>query len=135
MLELHNKEKVFDWHESERLMCVVSPDNEVVFTGTPQSCSVFILKHQSQSVHWATTHGGWKIVEQEKMSDEETYQILEADPFSKVVGLYEKETSSKLFFKMKGVLWEADKNFCSWRPYLEKGNLIFASNGNSKKCE
>jgi hypothetical protein len=41
----------------------VTKDGKMLFGGTDNECFVFILKNQSQSVHYATTHGGYKIVE------------------------------------------------------------------------
>jgi len=39
----------------------VLKDEEPRFEGTYNECFYYILKHQPQSVNWATKHGGWKI--------------------------------------------------------------------------
>lgn len=39
----------------------VTQDNVIQFKGSENECWVYILKHQSQSVDYATTFGGWKI--------------------------------------------------------------------------
>lgn len=133
---LEGTNKTFDFNmDSERLSCVRNPENKIVFTGTVGSCNIFILKNQSHSTIWAKTHGGWAILEHERMTEEETYLILNEDPYSKLLGQYEKETSDSVYFTMNRALWRVSKNACSWRPNLKKGDIVYATNNFSKKCE
>lgn len=46
--------------EMEKLYSVMK-DDEKKFEGTYGECFCYVLKHQPQSVKWATTHEGWKI--------------------------------------------------------------------------
>ena len=41
----------------------VTYDGEERFKGSEGKCWEYILKHQPQSVHYATTWGGWKTSE------------------------------------------------------------------------
>lgn len=41
----------------------VLKDDEVLFRGKRDECFGFIMRHQGQSVEYATTYGGYKIVQ------------------------------------------------------------------------
>lgn len=41
----------------------VTKDNAVLFCGTHDECFIYILRTQGQSVSYATTYGGFAIVE------------------------------------------------------------------------
>lgn len=40
---------------------VLNPDGVTMYAGNADECWLYVQSHQGQSVHWATTEGGWAI--------------------------------------------------------------------------
>ena len=43
----------------------VKQHDRTLYTGNSSDCFIYVLKHQPQSVSWATRYGGWSIKKKE----------------------------------------------------------------------
>lgn len=81
---------------------LIDPSGKVVFTGDENACWVKLQNSQSQSGHWATKHGGWKI-EPVKMTNEADGDAAMTDVAPEDMAAFEKELEKALKAVMQEV--------------------------------